>query len=96
VVGDDQHVAAELCAVAIGAVLEVIKQAFFVHQAPHKRQVRFLVLAGQRAYWIAIALGDVVAPGGHQRAAASPTLEHGIEDVEDGLVLEHAAVAADA
>ena len=71
-----------------------MEQAFLAHQALHEGPIAFLVLRGQAAVGVDAALGDVEAPGRREAALAVPGLEHGIDDVEHGLVLEHAAVAA--
>ncbi len=93
VVGDHHAVAAQAGAGGVAAVLEVIEQPFLAHQPLGESQVRFLVLAGQRAPGVEGAVGQVVAPLRHQLAGVLPAAEHGVEDVEHGLVLEHPAVA---
>ena len=93
VVGDHHGMAAQAGAGGVAAVLEVIKQAFFVHQARGEGQVAFLVLGADAAFRVHIGRQDVIAPGRRQFALALVCLEDGVEDVEHGHVLEDPAIA---
>lgn len=87
VVGDHERVAALF-------VFEEKEQALFVHEPHGKGEIAFLILRGQAAPRIETAVADIETPCRRQLALAIVGLEDRVEDVEHGLVLEHAAVAA--
>ncbi|MNK42615.1 hypothetical protein D3C87_613060 [compost metagenome] len=93
VVGDDEGVAAQRTVLARG-VFEPVAQALFRQQPRDEVEVAFLVLGGDAAHGVDVALGDLPAPLRRELALALVATEHGVDDVEHVLVLEQAAVLA--
>ena len=80
--------------VGLARMLEIIEQAFLVHQPLGKGQVTFEVLRGDAALRINVAVLQIETPGRDQFPLAAVSRKYRIEDIGRRHVLEYPAVAS--